>query len=187
MTDDKRQQILAVTLDLIHENGLQSTPMSAIAKAAGVAMGTIYHHFPSKEELVNALYKDLLGQLGATVLERYTADSPVHGRLTQLWTDTLQFIIRHPREFLFADQYAYSPYIDPAAKKDDSGWLDTMAQVLAEGQAQGIIKQMDPEILIHVAFGLLSSLAKGHIAGKYTLTDEMVDTAVNLCWDAVKR
>jgi AcrR family transcriptional regulator len=54
MTNDKRQQILAATLGLIHENGLQSTPMLAIAKEAGMAMGTIHHHFPGKEELVNA-------------------------------------------------------------------------------------------------------------------------------------
>jgi TetR/AcrR family transcriptional regulator, repressor of fatR-cypB operon len=161
--------------------------MSAIAQNAGVAMGTIYHHFASKEELVNALYKNLLAQMGTYVLGNYTSEAPVHTRLTQLWTDTLQFIIRHPKEFLFGDQYAYSPYIDPTAKKDDSGWSETMAQALAEGQAQGVIKQMDPEILIHVVMGLISSLAKGHIAGKYTLTDEMVETAVNLCWDAVKR
>lgn len=187
MTDDKQQQILAATLDLIHENGLQSTPMSAIAQNAGVAMGTIYHHFASKEDLVNALYKNLLDQMGSYVLGHYNGAAPVHARLTQIWTDTLQFIIHHPREFLFADQYAYSPYIDPTAKKDDSGWQETMVQVLSEGQKQGIIKPMNPEILIHVALGLLSSLAKGHIAGKYVLTDEMVETAVSLCWDAVKR
>ncbi len=187
MTDDKRQQILAATLDLIHENGLQSTPMSAIAKNAGVAMGTIYHHFPSKEDLVNALYQDLLGQLGAYVLERYTADSPVHGRLTQLWTHSLRFILDHPRQFLFVDQYAHSPYIDPAAKEDDSGWWEALVRAIDDGQQQGIIKPVNPELLIQGVVGLLGALAKGHIAGKFVLTDEMVETAVALCWDAVKR
>ena len=66
---DKRSLILQGTLDLIDERGLQSTPMSAIAKRSGVAMGTIYHHFESKEELVAALYVELIDRLGEYALQ----------------------------------------------------------------------------------------------------------------------
>ena len=56
---DKRDNILHTTLHLIVERGLESTPMSLIASEAAVGMGTIYHYFASKEELVNALYREL--------------------------------------------------------------------------------------------------------------------------------
>jgi len=53
---DKRDKILEVMLRLIKEQGIQATPMAQVAKEAGVAAGTIYHHFASKEQLVNELY-----------------------------------------------------------------------------------------------------------------------------------
>ena len=44
---DKREAILKSTLELIKDNGFHGTPISLIAKNAGVASGTIYHYFPS--------------------------------------------------------------------------------------------------------------------------------------------
>ena len=57
---DKREAILAAALRLIARLGLHATPMSAVAKAAGVAAGTLYLYFPSKEAMINALYLEVL-------------------------------------------------------------------------------------------------------------------------------
>jgi AcrR family transcriptional regulator len=52
----KKEKILETTLQLIAKNGLNASPMSMIAKEADVATGTIYHHFKSKEEIINEIY-----------------------------------------------------------------------------------------------------------------------------------
>jgi TetR/AcrR family transcriptional regulator, repressor of fatR-cypB operon len=57
---DKRAALLAAALRLIARSGLHATPTSAIAREAGVAHGTLFLYFPSKEELLNALYLELL-------------------------------------------------------------------------------------------------------------------------------
>ena len=43
-------------MTLLIENGVQGTPMSAIAKEANTGMGTIYNYFPTKEDLINSTY-----------------------------------------------------------------------------------------------------------------------------------
>ena len=48
---DKRRQILDAALTLCAEDGLQGAATARIAKAAGVAHGTLFHHVPSKEAL----------------------------------------------------------------------------------------------------------------------------------------
>ena len=62
---DKRKSILDSTLELIRQNGFQGTPISLIAKNAGVAAGTIYHYFENKEaiiiELHDVIRKEMLG------------------------------------------------------------------------------------------------------------------------------
>ena len=57
---DKREAILAAALRLIARLGLHATPMSAVAREAGVAAGTLYLYFPSKEAMINALYLEVL-------------------------------------------------------------------------------------------------------------------------------
>ncbi|MCK5033837.1 MAG: helix-turn-helix transcriptional regulator, partial [Calditrichia bacterium] len=52
---EKREAILKATLNLLVERGFHDTPTSLIAKEAGVATGTLFHHFKNKEELINAL------------------------------------------------------------------------------------------------------------------------------------
>ena len=57
---DKREAILAAALRLIARLGLHAAPMSAVAREAGVAAGTLYLYFPSKEAMINALYLEVL-------------------------------------------------------------------------------------------------------------------------------
>ena len=75
---DKRETILAAALRLIARLGLHNTPMSAVAREAGVAAGTLYLYFPSKEAMINALYLDVLRNVFETVgaRARAIADGP---------------------------------------------------------------------------------------------------------------
>src|SRR6476661_8768456 len=57
---DKRAALLAAALRRIARTGLHDTPTAAVAREAGVAVGTLYLYFPSKEALINALYLQLV-------------------------------------------------------------------------------------------------------------------------------
>ena len=64
--EERRQVILNAALELFAENGYHSTPISAIAKKAGVSKGLIYNYFKSKEEILLVLYEqyiDLISNL----------------------------------------------------------------------------------------------------------------------------
>src|SRR3954453_1822159 len=57
-----RDQILSAAARAFSRCGLEAT-LEAIAKDAGVGIGTLYRHFPSREALVEAVYRDGLGRL----------------------------------------------------------------------------------------------------------------------------
>ena len=54
-SEDKRIAIIAATIHMIAEQGL-GAPTAAIAKVAGVAEGTLFKYFATKDELLNAAY-----------------------------------------------------------------------------------------------------------------------------------
>jgi TetR/AcrR family transcriptional regulator, repressor of fatR-cypB operon len=66
---EKRDAILAAALRLITRFGLHNTPMSAVAREAGVAVGTVYLYFPSKEAMINALYLHVLEDRNRSLYE----------------------------------------------------------------------------------------------------------------------
>jgi len=61
-TSDKRSDIMQAALDLIAEQGFHRTPMAEIAAKAGVAAGTIYRYFESKDVLITELHRELEGK-----------------------------------------------------------------------------------------------------------------------------
>ncbi len=53
---DKRCAIVRATLDLVAEQGFHGAPMALVAERAGVAAGTIYRYFESKDVLINEVF-----------------------------------------------------------------------------------------------------------------------------------
>ena len=89
---EKREAILAAALRLIARFGLHNTPMSAVAREAAVAVGTVYLYFPSKEAMINALYLHVLEDRNRSLYQRrpcrggvYRFRAPVCGRAGTHW------------------------------------------------------------------------------------------------------
>lgn len=58
-SDNKRKAILDAAQRVIAERGVGNSPTSAISKAAGVAEGSLFTYFASKDELLNELYLEM--------------------------------------------------------------------------------------------------------------------------------
>ena len=56
--EERRQEIVATARELFQKKGYENTAMQDIMGALGIAKGTIYHYFKSKEELLEAVVED---------------------------------------------------------------------------------------------------------------------------------
>jgi len=77
-----RQRLLAAARELIEEGGYGSASVAAIAERAGVAAGTLYRHFPSKEELFLEVFRDVCA--GEERAMRAAADAASPGAVDRL-------------------------------------------------------------------------------------------------------
>lgn len=69
----RRERILSVTLDHIHQHGYEAVNMRDLAEAADVSPTTLYRLFDSKESLILATVKDLIEQTTSSVAEKEEA------------------------------------------------------------------------------------------------------------------
>ena len=73
-----RGQLIAVATRMFAERGYDDTSIEAVLREAGVSRGSLYHHFPSKEALFEAVVKDVDASFGAQTLAAASeADGPV--------------------------------------------------------------------------------------------------------------
>ena len=78
--------------------------MGAVAKEAGVATGTAYVHYESKEELVYAAYLELKAELSAAVLADYEADAEPLEKWRHILTGVYKFLAEEPEGARFLTQ-----------------------------------------------------------------------------------
>src|SRR4051794_39390191 len=106
---DKRSAILDTAMELIVEQGFHNTPMSQIAKQAGVSAGIIYHYFESKDDLINELYREIKVKMTEAIFADTPAGLTSVETLRHIWLNAYRFYVAHPRETVFLEQYENSP------------------------------------------------------------------------------
>jgi AcrR family transcriptional regulator len=94
-SDEKRSAILEAARRVVAERGIEDAPTSAISRAAGVAEGTLFTYFKTKDDLMEALYLDLRHDYSVSVVDIPNNREP-RTRLRYLWDKFLDMGIRQP-------------------------------------------------------------------------------------------
>ncbi|MBL0521263.1 TetR/AcrR family transcriptional regulator [Aeromonas enteropelogenes] len=150
---DKRRQILDAALALCAEDGLQGAATARIAKAAGVANGTLFHHFPSKEALILQLYQDVKQRMGAAICEADPALS-LREQTRHYWQLTMAWMLAHPNELKFVLGFFHSPMLARETRsKVLNDALRFLPALLAQGQASGELMQAPAPLMLEVCQG----------------------------------
>jgi AcrR family transcriptional regulator len=94
-SEDKRNAILSAAAQVFGERGL-SAPTSAISSAAGVAEGTLFTYFKTKDDLVNALYRDIKLELADAMMSGFPRKASVRQRLQHVWNHFVDWGVANP-------------------------------------------------------------------------------------------
>ncbi|GIO62383.1 MULTISPECIES: TetR/AcrR family transcriptional regulator [Paenibacillus] len=182
----KREDILSATLDLINQEGLQSTTIPKIFKKANVGSGTFYHYFNNKEELVNELFRAIGTHMGEVVISNYDPTLTIFERLKCMLRNIAEFALKYPKELWFLENYYHSPYISDESRNMQDPAMNEFFVIVDQGQKQGIIRDMDKMMCCQILNGIIISVIKGSLAGKYPLDEYQIQQTIEACWRAVK-
>lgn len=185
----KSDIIIQAALDVISERGFHNAPSSLIAKRAGVAEGTIYRYFRTKDELIHSISSYIIREFYEAIMKGYSSEKPLRVRFFHICKASLRYFIKYPRILRFADQFSMSPYRTTKAVHKIHSELDmkdALLEVIKEGVSQQVFKDIPIPTLNALTISSLRSLARSHSAGN-KLDDTSIDRAIEVCWDAIKR
>jgi len=115
--DRTRARLFEVAAELLGEKGFGSTTVDEIAERAGVAKGTVYYHFGSKVELVEALIAEGLAPL-ADRMRSMVAQ-------TDSTREALEACVRAELEFI-RDNRAFAKLVVTELWREDRVWRETL-------------------------------------------------------------
>jgi AcrR family transcriptional regulator len=103
-SEDKRNAILAAATQVFAERGLAASPTSAISRAAGVAEGTLFTYFGTKDVLMNELYREIKAEIAETVLPDFPRGAPARAQLAHVWEHFVDWGAANPDKCLVIAQ-----------------------------------------------------------------------------------
>ncbi len=161
-----RERISSAALQLFAEKGFDGTSVRDIARAAGIAEGALYRHFPSKEALARSLFLDGYARLAADIGTLCATIPDFPGRVSALVGHFCRLFDEEPTlfGFLLLNQHDHLRFVD---RQDDAGnVVSALERVFVDAVASGEIPPQDPVLATALALGTVAQPAVFHLYGR---------------------
>lgn len=180
---EKQKQILAAALKLFVTYGFHGTPTSRIAEEAGVANGTLFHHYKTKEDLVVCLYNDIKNELANSLSAINHETDFIAPKFKNTFTHTLYWALNNREKFYYIQQFECSPHLAKISPETIQQQAMVTASLLADGIRKKLFQTRPQELML--------ALFNSHIQGVYQylvyakLKPEQQEIAVNQAYEMV--
>jgi TetR/AcrR family fatty acid metabolism transcriptional regulator len=161
---DKRARILDAAVKVFADRGFFTATVAEIARAAGVADGTIYLYFKSKDDLLLRLFDEKMSDLLTEARAAIDSEGSAAARLRRFITLHLALVEKNPElaSVLIVELRQSAQFLKGLEKAKLSAYLDVIGQVVKAGQDSGELDPaLSPSTVKRAIFGALDELALG--------------------------
>ncbi len=166
---DKHQQIIDAAVRVFARNGYYNSRVSDIAKEAGIASGTIYLYFKTKDEILVTLFREKMAEFVATVRKSIAAEPDAVAKLRRLIRLHFKLLEEHAEmaEVVQVELRQGQKFFRGASANEVSGYFDLISSALEEGMAAGLFRNDLPVKTVRkVLFGAMDQMATSWVLGK---------------------
>src|SRR3990170_3562937 len=173
---DKPQQIIEAAIRVFARNGYYNSRVSDIAREAGIAAGTIYLYFKTKDEILVTLFREKMAEWVALVRKAIADEHDPVAKIGKIVALHFKMIEEHPdlAEVVQVELRQGHKFFRGASAHEISAYFDVIRGVLEDGVAAWRIRHDLPvKIATKMLFGAMDQLAPSWVLGKrgYRLTD----------------
>lgn len=181
---ETRTKLVRAALDLFTTQGYHESTTPQIAKRAGVAEGTIYRHFESKEHLLNEIYRGAVRLFTEIVIASPGAVS-CRDRLGAIATRWREVAERDPGLVRLAFVAPPTALLDGRSRSVYQEFKDAIEKVLASGKAAGEVRAGPVGLWADVWVQLIRLMLQRVAAREWNATQPASQQVVDAAWDAI--
>ena len=170
--NDKRTQLLEASIDLFADEGFWNTPTARIARHAGVATGTLFNYFESKDVLIDEVYMQLKHEWMHHIMQNFPQNGTIKEQIEHIWFRHIDWGLGFPRRYALKQQLALSDLVSDEVQQRQQEALAFGFEIVERGMADGLFVPISAEY-----FGMLM-VANLDAAVQYASAHQLKDMAL---------
>lgn len=188
---DKREAILRAAIKVFATNGYFNSKVSDIAGEAGIADGTVYLYFKSKEDILHSVFDRTMAEFigdGREEIAKFEKADERLRRIAQLHLEKLGT----DRDLAIVFQVELrgsTKFMEEFSAAGLAEYLEIIRKAISDGQKQGIFRpELNATVCAKMLFGILDEMVTNWILSKnpYPLVP-LADTVLDVFFGGVKK
>ncbi len=182
---NKKDLLINAALKLFVDNGFHGTATSKIAQEAGVANGTLFQYFKTKDELIIALYIHIKDELADFINKNTKENAEFKETIKSQVLSSLYWALDNSIKFRFIQQFHSSPYIGQVEQEVIQKQVEPHLTLIQKGIKQGVLKPLPADLVYSLmsnqVFGLYQFLTSKKLSK--ARQKETIETIFEMLWD----
>jgi AcrR family transcriptional regulator len=187
---DRRASILRAALEAFGDRGYAATTIEDVRRRSGASVGSIYHHFGSKEELAGALYVEGLRDYQEGFLAALRAHPGARAGVRAMVEHHLDWVAanRELARYLLGGREAEVRLASEARLREQNRAFFAEVNAWLEGHVErGRLRRLPPDLFYSVLIGPAQEFARHWLAGRTSSTLETAKrTLAGAAWSSLK-
>ena len=187
----KRRRILDAAVEIFSRYGFYNSKVSQVAKAAGVADGTIYLYFKNKEAILIQVFEDTMEELSSKQRMALDGLETATDKLRTFVRVHFEMVGRNPElaEVLTVELRQSGKFMRDADMRAFGRYLGIAARIVAEGQAAGEFSpDLRPRRVARMLFGAIDELSlEWAMSARRKLVEEAYSQTVRVFLNGLNR
>ena len=186
-SEDKRNAILDAATRVFAERGLTAAPTSEISKQAGVAEGTLFTYFKTKDALINALYREIKLELADAMMSGFPRRKSVRTRLRHVWDSFVNWGVANRAKRRVLAQLNVSGMLSKESIEAGSAPFIEMRNTIRDAIQRHILRADLPIELISKTMAALAEATMDLIVLKPAMANKYRNGGFEVYWAGISR
>ena len=180
---DVSEQIFDATDRLMAKEGLHYLSMHKLAKEAGIAAGTIYLYFKSKDELLAKFAHRVFNKFVVSIEEGFDENQSFFEQYRKMWWNIWHFLQENPTILSNMNHQLLPEFIEIFKTLENSCW----ERFCIKGQAANVLADLDPHMLFLLSLKTAMVIASDNKFLGTTVTDVILESVIERSWRAIQK
>ncbi len=181
-----QQSVLRVAVDVFNRHGYDATSMGILAENLGISKSAIYHHVPSKGELLKRALDVALDGLEAILVQPEATSGAADAQLEFVLRGTVAVLIERLPFVTLLLRLRGNTEVERVALERRRAFDHKVAGLISAARDEGSLRQdIDPRTVARLLFGTINSIVEWYKPGGSLSAEKLADDVITIAFDGL--